>query len=78
MKRCPACHHRLIEGRWDLSWRYDDDGSERQAFGIPGALCRRCCQVYVDPALLDARDLTEGRCTFAIESDVAYRARVAA
>ena len=46
------------------------DRSERLCFGMPGGLCQACRQLYVDPDLIDLLDLGEGRCVFAIESDV--------
>jgi hypothetical protein len=39
-------------------------------FGIPGGLCEDCSQLYIDPALIELLDLGEGRCVFAIESDL--------
>jgi hypothetical protein len=43
---------------------------ERLCFGIPGGLCEDCHQLYIDPELIELLDLGEGRCVFAIESDV--------
>ena len=44
--------------------------SERLCFGIPGGLCEDCHQLYIDPELIELLDLSDGRCVFAIESDV--------
>ena len=46
------------------------DRSERLCFGIPGGLCEDCSQLYIDPDLIELLDLGEGRCVFAIESDL--------
>lgn len=45
------------------------DGSELLCFAVPGSLCSTCSQLFVEPDLIDALDLGEGRCIFAIESD---------
>ena len=68
-ERCPACRRHLIGSRFDTTFRLPD-GSERLCFGIPGGLCGACHQLYIDPALIELLDLGEGRCTFAIESDL--------
>jgi hypothetical protein len=68
-ERCPACHRSLIGSRFDTTFRLPD-GSERLCFGIPGGLCGACHQLYIDPSLIELLDLGEGRCTFAIESDL--------
>lgn len=68
-ERCPACRHRLITTRFDTAFRMPDQ-SERLCFGIPGGLCEDCNQLYIDPELIELLDLTTGRCTFAIESDL--------
>jgi hypothetical protein len=67
--RCPACGHRLISTRFDTTFRLPDR-SERLCFGIPGGLCEDCSQLYIDPDLIELLDLAEGRCVFAIESDL--------
>ena len=67
--RCPACGHRLITTRFDTTFRLPDR-SERLCFGIPGGLCEDCSQLYIDPDLIELLDLGEGRCVFAIESDL--------
>ena len=46
------------------------DRSERLCFGIPGCLCEDCHQLYIDPELIELLDLRDGRCVFAIESDL--------
>ena len=45
-------------------------GRERLCFGIPGGLCEDCPQLYIDPDLIELLDLGDGRCVFAIESDL--------
>src|SRR3954452_19839551 len=67
--RCPACARRLITTRFDTTFRLPDR-SERLCFGIPGGLCEDCSQLYIDPDLIELLDLGEGRCVFAIESDL--------
>jgi hypothetical protein len=67
--RCPRCNHKLVLTRFDTTFRLPDL-SERLCFAIPGGLCEDCAQLYIDPDLLDLLDLGEGRCVFAIESDV--------
>ena len=68
-ERCPACSRRLITTRFDTTFRLPDR-SERLCFGIPGGLCEDCSQLYIDPDLIELLDLGEGRCVFAIESDL--------
>ena len=68
-ERCPRCRHRLIITRFDATFRLADR-SERLCFGIPGGLCEDCHQLYIDPDLIELLDLDEGRCVFAIESDL--------
>jgi hypothetical protein len=63
--RCPACTRLLISTRFDATFRLPDQ-SERLCFGIPGGLCTDCHQLL---------DLSTGRCTFAIESDVVLQER---
>ena len=72
--RCPACGRRLISSRFDATFRMPDE-SERLCFAIPGGLCRDCHQLYIDPDLIELLDLPEGRCTFAIESDLVLQER---
>jgi hypothetical protein len=45
------------------------DGTELLCFTVPGSLCSTCSQLLVDPDLIEAMDLGDGRCIFAIESD---------
>lgn len=54
------------------------DQTERLCFAIPGGLCDECHQLYIDPELIDLLDLPDGRCTFAIESDLVMQARASA
>ena len=68
-ERCPACDRRLITTRFDTTFRMADR-SERLCFGISGGLCEDCHQLYIDPDLIDLLELREGRCVFAIESDL--------
>ncbi len=66
---CPECTRRLVTTRFDATFRLPDR-TERLCFGIPGGLCEECHQLYLDPGLIDMLDLADGRCTFAIESDL--------
>ena len=66
---CPACACRLITTRFDTTFRLPDR-SERLCFGVPGGLCQNCSQLYIDPGLIEMLDLSEGRCVFAIETDL--------
>src|SRR5689334_953331 len=68
-ERCPGCTRRLITTRFDTTFRMSDR-SERLCFGIPGGLCEDCHQLYIDPELIELLDLRDGRCVFAIESDL--------
>src|SRR5689334_7025574 len=68
-ERCPGCGRRLITTRFDTTFRMSDR-SERLCFGIPGGLCEDCHQLYIDPELIELLDLRDGRCVFAIESDL--------
>jgi hypothetical protein len=68
-ERCPGCSRRLITTRFDTTFRMSDR-SERLCFGIPGGLCEDCHQLYIDPELIELLDLRDGRCVFAIESDL--------
>jgi hypothetical protein len=68
-ERCPGCSRRLVVSRFDATFRMADR-TERLHFGIRGALCESCSQLYIDPDLIELLDLTSGRCVFAIESDI--------
>ena len=68
-ERCPRCSHKLIVTRFDTTFRMRDR-SERLCFGMPGGLCEDCKQLYIDPDLIELLDLGDGRCVFAIESDL--------
>src|SRR3954449_959388 len=68
-ERCPGCSRKLIVTRFDTTFRLPDR-SERLCFGVPGGLCEDCHQLYIDPDLIELLDLAEGRCVFAIESDL--------
>ena len=68
-ERCPQCSRRLINSRFDATFRLSDT-TERLCFGIPAALCEDCAQLYIDPDLLALLDVRDGRCVFAIESDL--------
>ena len=67
--RCPRCTRRLIVSRFDTTFRMTDR-SERLCFGVPGGLCNDCRQLYIEPDLIEMLDLGDGRCVFAIESDL--------
>ena len=67
--RCPRCTRRLIVTRFDTTFRMRDR-SERLCFGVPGGLCNECRQLYIEPDLIEMLDLADGRCVFAIESDL--------
>ena len=67
--RCPACSRRLIITRFDTTFRMPDR-SERLCFAMPGGLCEDCHQLDIVPELIEMLELGEGRCVFAIESDV--------
>ncbi len=73
---CPQCSLRLVNSRFDTTFRMPD-GSERLCFAIPAALCTDCHQLYLDPDLIDLLDIPDGRCVFAIESDVVLTERAA-
>lgn len=68
-ERCPRCSRKLVVTRFDATFRLADR-SERLCFGIPGGLCEACQQLYIDPDLIELLDLGDGRCVFAIESDL--------
>lgn len=74
-ERCPQCSRRLVNSRFDATFRLDDD-SERLCFGIPGGLCEDCHQLYIDPELIELLDVAEGRCVFAIESDAVLQGQL--
>ena len=67
---CPACWNPVVVSTYDTAFRMPD-GSELLCFAVPGSLCSTCSQLYVEPDLIDALDLGEGRCVFAIQSDTA-------
>jgi hypothetical protein len=73
-ERCPSCDRPLFNSRFDATFRMPDQ-SERLCFAIPGGLCGHCHQLYIDPDLIDLLDLPDGRCTFAIETDVVLQER---
>jgi hypothetical protein len=73
---CPQCDLRLVTSRFDTTFRMPD-GSERLCFAIPAALCTDCHQLYLDPDVLDLLDIPDGRCVFAIESDLVLTERAA-
>lgn len=75
--RCPGCGRRLISSRFDATFRMPDQ-TERLCFAIPGGLCDECHQLYIDPKLIELLDVPDGRCTFAIESDLVMQARASA
>ncbi len=68
-EQCPECGRRLVNSRFDTTFRMPDR-TERLCFSIPGGLCEDCHQLYIDPELIDLLDLGRGRCIFAIESDL--------
>jgi hypothetical protein len=72
--RCPECTRRLVTSRFDATFRLPDR-TERLCFGIPGGLCEDCHQLYIDPELIELLDLGDGRCVFAIESDLVLQER---
>jgi len=72
--RCPVCGRSLVSSRFDATFRMPDE-SERLCFAIPGGLCGDCHQLYIDPDLIELLDLPDGRCTFAIESDLVLQER---
>lgn len=72
---CPVCGEELFASRFDAVFRMQD-ASERLAFALPAALCTGCRQLYVEPAQIERHGLPDGRCIFAIESDVALRERI--
>lgn len=71
---CPGCDRSLVESRFDATFRMPD-ATERLCFGIPAALCTACHQLYLDPDLIELLDVPDGRCVFAIESDLVMRER---
>jgi hypothetical protein len=72
--QCPQCSRQLIDSRFDTTFRMPD-GMERLCFAIPAALCADCHQLYLDPDLIELLDIPDGRCVFAIESDMVLRER---
>lgn len=75
--RCPQCSRQLLNSKFDTAFRMPD-ASERLCFAIPAALCSDCHQLYLDPEMIEILDIPEGRCIFAIESDVVIQQRAAA
>ena len=73
---CPQCGKDLIRSRFDTTFRLVD-GNERLCFGIPGALCQSCHQLYIEPDLIELLDLSAGRCVFAIETDQVLQQKAA-
>jgi hypothetical protein len=65
-----------VNSRFDTAFRMPD-ASERLRFAIPAALCRDCHQLYLDQAVIAGMDVPEGRCIFAIESDLVVQGRAA-
>ena len=65
---CPACGDRLAVSTYDAAFRMLD-GTELLCFAVKGSLCSTCSQLLVDPDLIEAMDLGDGRCVFAIQSD---------
>jgi hypothetical protein len=72
---CPQCESELVSSRFDTTFRMPD-ATERLCFAVPAALCGTCQQLYLDPDLIEVLDIPDGRCVFAIESDVALMERV--
>ena len=68
-EHCPHCSKRLVNSRFDTTFRLPDR-SERSCFGIAAGLCEDCHQLYIDPGLAELLGFGQGRCVFAIESDV--------
>jgi len=75
-EHCPGCSERLVESLFDAAFRMPDR-TERLCFGVPAALCAACHQLYLDPELITLLDVRDGRCVFAIESDVVQQERAA-
>jgi hypothetical protein len=73
-EHCPGCGRHLVISRFDTTFRMSD-ASEQLCFAVPGGLCKDCHQLYLDPELVDRLDLGDGRCVFAIESDVVLQER---
>lgn len=72
--QCPQCSRHLVDSRFDTTFRMPD-GTERLCFAIPAALCSDCHQLYLDPDIIELLDIPDGRCVFAIETDVMLRQR---
>jgi len=75
-EQCPQCSRQLVNSRFDTAFRMPD-ASERLCFAIPAALCSDCHQLYLDQDLIELLDIPDGRCIFAIESDVVLQERAA-
>jgi hypothetical protein len=71
---CPECGETLLASRFDTVFRMPDE-SERLCFEVVASLCGSCRQLYLAPELIGILDVAEGRCIFAIESDVVLRER---
>jgi hypothetical protein len=69
---CPHCTRLLVNSHFDAAFRMPD-GKERLCFTLPAGLCQECQQLYIDPDLIDLLDVPDGRCVFAIESDLVLR-----
>jgi hypothetical protein len=75
-EQCPQCSRQLLNSRFDTAFRMPD-ASERLRFAIPAALCRECRQLYLDQDVIQRMDVLDGRCIFAIESDIVVQERAA-
>jgi len=73
---CPRCDKPMFLSRFDATFKKRNAREERQVFGLIAALCNLCRELYIDPELLTLLNLEEFKCTFAIEQDAAWRARV--
>lgn len=71
---CPGCRQQLVESRFDATFRLPDR-TERLCFGVTAALCTECHQLYLEPDVITLLDVRDGRCVFAIESDVVLQQR---
>ena len=67
--RCPACSRRLVITRFDTTFRLPDKSSGSAS--VSRVACVRTATSCTSiPELIDLLDLCEGRCVFAIESDL--------
>ncbi len=71
---CPVCGDLLAVSLYDATVRMPDS-SELLCFAVPGRLCARCSQLLVEPDLIEALNLGDGRCVFAIASDTTLAER---